>query len=149
MVNQTYPSFTPFHPVSVVLSRYYKATMDRGSTASYYVAFRYRRTNTNTPGAMASDKSDFSYKIRHCAHPTDTNGYRFFFPPSASLRRSFSIFITRSPNRSHVFSRSSSCNRRDLPGIIVRGRVDRSMQIKGSAHSSASAANERVNARRR
>jgi len=41
MVNQTYPSFTPFHPVSVVLSRYYKATMDRGSTASYYVAFRY------------------------------------------------------------------------------------------------------------
>jgi hypothetical protein len=75
MVNQTYPSLTPFHPVSsVVLSRYYKATMDRGSTASYYVAFRYVSPNTNTPGTMASDKSDFSYKIRHCAHPTDTNG---------------------------------------------------------------------------
>lgn len=102
---------------------------------------------------MASDKSDFSYKIRHCTHPTDTNGYRFLlfflslFPYPRPLSLSLFPSPLPSPSVSRLFffhlplltglmcSRLSSCNRQDLPGIIVCGRVDRSMQIKASART--------------
>lgn len=65
--------------------------------------------NTNIPGCtMVSDKSDFSYKIRHCTHPTDTNGYRFF-----SLSLSFFVFGILTG-----LMCSRSCNWWDLPGIV-------------------------------
>lgn len=74
--------------------------------------------NTNIPGAMPVINQTFR-TICHCAHPTDTNGYR-------EMRALFSS------NRSHVFEQRSPCNWWNLREIIVCGRTCRSMQMKGS-----------------
>lgn len=107
MVNQTYPSFTPCQWSCRAITRLQWTGDPLRAIMSHFVT----SPNTNTPGAMASDKSDFSYKIRHCTHPTDTNGYRFFFFFSA-LYISLSLFLSVSyPVLTGLMcSRSSSCN---------------------------------------
>lgn len=132
MVNQTYPSFTPsFHPrVSVVLLCYYKATMDRGFSTSYYVAFRY--------------VSQYKYPWNDSKVINQTFRTRSALLLLTPLTRMdiFSFFFVLSLFLSHTHSLclsvltglmcSSSCNWHNLPGIIVCGRIDRSMQIKDS-----------------
>lgn len=98
MVNQTVPPVgMACSSVSAVLSRYYKLTMHRGSTASYYVAFRYV-SQYKYPRGDASDKSDFSYDLPLCSphwHEWISRDARSFLS-----------------NRSHVFDRR---------GVLVTG----------------------------
>lgn len=79
--------------------------------------------NTNIPGMMVSDKSDFSYKIRHYTHPTDTNGYRFF-SPSLSL---YSILTRLMCSPRSVLVTGGTY--RELSSAVVR--IDR-CKFKGS-----------------
>lgn len=147
MVNQTYPSAHPVSPRVSGLVALLQGYNGPGIHCELLCRISLRLPIQIPPGRWRVINQTFRTRSAIVLSPLTRMDIVSFF---------FSFFLLSSPlSVSHpiltglMCSRSSSCNWWDLPGIIVCGRADRSMQIKGYAWSSALTVNERLYVRLR